>query len=238
MTATDNDKLVGGIREAIREALNEKEEAARVENVEALLKTAQSTIDELTATVDSKNEELASSAEDRKVLQLKINELEAMTAELREKLDTADNTANKLEERASKAENELADIAADKALAVRMSELEEAKVAYASADTRTAQETRVRSMNKEEFASYKQEMVELRAQLEKEIKAASETASVVVEGDPETVVVPADLDRALKEEAAMAAAATLDVEIPNQDLKDKFARFGKALAANLSNSRE
>lgn len=241
MNATmDHDKFVGGIREAVREALAEKEEANRLEKVEELLQTAEDTINELTSTINKKDSELAASTEAQEDLKAKLEELQTKHAELEEKLAAAGNTTQELEERASKAEKELADIAADRQLELRMAELEEAKVSSTDDERRKAQADRIRGMSDEEFAAYKQELVELRSRLEAElVKTNTEEASKEeVEDEGGEGVAPADLEKARKEQAAAAAAATLNIEVASEDIKSKYAKLGMAMAERLKNSRE
>jgi uncharacterized coiled-coil protein SlyX len=217
----------------------EKEEAKRLENIESLLSVAQNTINDLTEVVSNKDVELATSSEDVTTLKAKIEELEAKTAEFEAKLVDADKTSEELTERATTAEKELASIEADCALTERMTELEEAKVA-APGESREPQEERVRTMNNEEFAAYKTERVELRTQLETELKEAAAVeaaaAAKAAEGDEgETAE-----EKAKREEAAAAveAASILNVEFASEDLISKYRKLGEGLAARMRNDQE
>lgn len=229
----NDDKFRDGIREAVREALAEKEEANRIANVEALLHDAKTTINELTQAIADKEVELSSSQEERESLQAKIEELETQLADFTAKLDETEKSREDMEQRATAAEKELASIAADQRLAGRMAELEEAKV-IAAGEAREAQEARIKELTDEEFAAYKAERVELRNQLEAEIKAASESAAASSEDDDAgNEVPPADIEGARKEEAAAAAAATLNVEVASEGIKNKYLEMANKMAERL-----
>jgi len=235
MTAKkDHDNFVGGIREAVREALAEKEEADRLSKVEELLQTAETTINELTDALASKEEEAASTGGEHEALLAKVAELETKTTELEEKLAEADKVSEERESRATAAEKVLAGIENARVIEVRMAELTEAKVSASSEDALAAQAGRVGELSEEEFSSYKQERIELRSQLEAAFKVQAEAAASEKVKEGEEVVAP-DLETVRKEEAA-AAAATLDVETPSQELSAKYAEFGAALARNIAGS--
>lgn len=232
MSATMNDdKFKGDIREAVAEVMAAKEDAARFNTIEALLNDSQSTINELTESISEKELELATSSEEVTALKTKVEELEAKAEEFLAQLADASKTSEELTERASLAEKELAGIAADKALAGRMADLEEAKVAL-SGDKREAQETRVRDMGEEEFAAYRDERVELRALLEAELK---EAASAADEGKNDDKGVTAEEAAAV---AAVAAAATLNVETASASVVSKYLDFGETLAASMRGDKE
>jgi len=236
-TTMDETKFRQGIREAIAEAMAEKEEAKRLENIESLLAAAQNTINDLTEVVTNKDVELASSSKEVDSLKAKVEELKAKTAEFETKLSEADKSTEELKERASVAEQELASIEADRALAGRMAELEEAKVA-APGESREAQEDRVRVMDNEEFAAYKAERVELRVQLQTELKeaaAAEAAAAAAADEDGDNVE-----EIAKKEEAAaaQAAAGLLNMELASEDLLSKYRKLGDGLAARMRDGQE
>lgn len=247
MDATMNaEKFKGGIREAVREALAEKEEANRLAKVEALLNEAETTINELTEAVSDKDTELAAATESSEALKAKVTELEGQLADFTNKLDEADKVREEVEERASAAEKELASIAAEARLSGRMAELDEAKIGAAEGESREAQEARVRELNDEEFAAYKSERVELRNQLAAEFKAAAEATAAEAAAtsdksdndDAGNEVAPADIEKARKEEAAAAAAATLDVEVASESIKNKYLELANKMAERMSAGRE
>ena len=167
-----DDNFTVDIREAVSQIMAAKEDAERVNTIEALLNDSQKTITDLTESIETKEQELSASAEEVTVLKTKVEELEAKAEECQVMLTDAKKGADALEERASVAEKELAGLEAARALVGRMVELEEAKVAL-SGEKRAGQEDRVSTMTEEEFAAYKEERTELRAELEAELKEAA-----------------------------------------------------------------
>lgn len=235
MNATmDQDKFKGGIREAVREALAEKEEANRLAAVEDLLRDAEVTINDLNQTINDKNEEVASISEEKESLLAKVDELQEKLTEYVSKLEESDKTLKELEDRAEAAEKEVATIAAEQRLAVRMEQLKEAKVSFTDEASFEGQKNRVRDLSDEEFASYLEERVSLRKQLENEIKEAAATAGST--GNEE--VPPADITKSRKEEAAQAAAATLDVEVASESISEKYKEMANAMAKRMREGRE
>lgn len=244
MTATDQDKFAGGVREAVREALAEKEEAERLSKVEDLLNTAEATINGLTDTISQKDEELASVADQRDSLKTLVEELQTKATELDEKLAQAEEEKRVIEERASVAEQELASLEANRRLAARVSELEEVKVLKSDEEKRVVQTARIRDLSDEEFASYKEELVELRSDLEEELRKEAAEATdvgddtdgaVAAAGGDVVEVAPADLGN--KETASAAAAALLNIEVPSEDITSKFQAFANQMAKQFVSDR-
>lgn len=242
MTNTDQGKFVEGIRSAIKDVLAEREEASRLDKVEDLLSTAESTINELTDTITKKEEALVVASSDNDSLRAQVEELKLKAEELETKLSDADKKSEELEGRATAAEKELANIEAGRRLESRMTELEEAKVSK-SGEKREAQTVRVRDLSDEEFAAYKQELVDIRSDVEAELKAVAAEAKkasekTAVEGEGVVAVPPADLDKALREEAAAAAAATLDIEVVSETMASTYLEMAAAMASNITAGRE
>jgi chromosome segregation ATPase len=235
MNAPDQATFVEGMRAAIKEVLAEREEANQLDKVEELLSRAESTINELSETITAKDEELAAVSTVTEGLKAQIEELKAKAVELEEKLAEADKKAEEREGRAVAAEEKLASIEADKKLTVRMEELAEAKVVKAE-DKREAQKERVRAMSDEDFIAYKEELVEMRNEVEAELRAAAATdEGQTTEG---VTVPPADLDKARREDAAAAAAATLNIEVVSEDVKSMYHEMAAAMAKSLTAGRE
>lgn len=226
MSLITDEKFKVDIREAVAEIMAAKEDAARVSTIEALLEDSQKTITELTETVTNKETESAALLEVVTNLKTKVKELEAKADEFRNALLEKKTETETLTERASIAEKELAAIVAKAELAARMVELEEAKVAL-SGDKRMAQTEKVLVMSEEEFASYKEERIELRAELEAELKEAAAVAAV-------NVVIPTTK----REDDAAQAATLLNVERASVTMADKYLDFGKTLAANMRGDKE
>lgn len=232
---TQENDFMEQVREAVRAVMNEKDQAEKAKRVEALetamqtaTKEAEDTIKELSESLSKKTAEAADVVEERDSFAAKVEELEAKTKELQAKLEESEKSTEELKERASKAENELADISKDRALDIRMKELEEAKVA-SKGDRLEVQKAKVREMADEEFSAYKEQLVEIRSEVEKAVK--EEAASKTEPGDNKVDVLPPDLDKADK------AAAAINAETETETLKDKFAQMGKALAARMESNQ-
>jgi len=234
MIAT-NEQFADLAREALREAMAEKEDAERLVAVEALLTEANAKVSNLAETVVSKEAERAAVAEERESLLVQVEALRAEIEKFKADLDMVSRAKEEFEGRAVQAEGELAQLATVRLLAARMAELETEKVAKAG-EKREVQETRVCAMSDEEFASYKDELVEMRSSLEAELKAAMETAAQEV-ANSDSEVLPADLEAAQLEGAALAAAS-LNIEVASTDLKSRFTKMGEAMAKVLLDSRE
>ncbi len=238
MTVTDQEKLAGITREAVREAMAEKEEADRLSKMEELLTTATAETGALTEVLATKEEEIVSASGERDSLAAQLEELRIETEKLKDALVAASKDNEKLEERASTAEATLAGIEAEKNLAGRMAELEEAKVIKAE-DKRTAQEDKVRGLSEEEFATYKEELVDFRTEWEAEKAVAEKEAASKEQADEKAeAVADAEKEKAQKEEASAAAAAALNIEVASESTLKKYLSWGKQLADDMKNSQE
>lgn len=242
MSNSDQEQFVDNMRRAVEEVLAEREEVGRLDKIEKLLASTQNTINDLNKKIEDKSEELASASSDKEDLQAQIAELKVKADKLEAKLTEANKSSEGLEVRATAAEKELAGIAADRGLEVRMAELVESKVAKSEAK-RDSQSEKVRSMSDEEFAAYKQEMVDLRSDIKAELvqaallekSTAAADSTMKVKGTVD--VAPPDVTSGAQDDAA-AAAALLNVEIASVDTKSNYLEFANAMAANLSAGRE
>jgi hypothetical protein len=131
----------------------------------------------------------------------------------------------------------------DKAAEERMKQLEEAGVSSGS----ESQVAKIREMSDEEFASYKEERVELRNAVIAELEAnkeapAEEAAEEEVEeeaaaeeeaAEEEVETPPAEVD------PNKAISAALNMEsIPSTDLVSKYAEMGKAMAKLMTGKKD
>lgn len=231
---SDTAKMADEIRAILKDLLSEKEEAARLVKAEQVVHSAESTILELTNAVASKEDELTILAETNEGLTGQIEQLNSKVAELEGKVEESSNLFKELEEGANKAKAELASMAKDRKLEVRIRELEADKV-LRSGDKQEAQKARIRDMGDEEFASYKSDLIDMRSELagalENEAKRLAEGTAV---GDePAVEVAPPDLSQAGKE----AAAAALDVEVASADITNEWAAWGEQMANNMRSDK-
>jgi len=240
-----DEKLVNEIKAMVDSFFSEKEEAeVRRKTEEALQKSAE-TIGELTAALEEKNGESEEVA-------TKIEELEAKVAELTSELEAAQTEKASAEEKLTEAESTIEEMKKDKAAEERLAQLEEAGVSSG----KEAQLAKIREMDDEEFAAYKEERIELRnaviAELEtsqseeaseeeneEEASEESEEASeeeneeeASEEGD-EVDTTPAKVD------PGQTVSAALNFETrPSKDVMSKYAELGKAMAENMTGKKD
>ncbi len=230
----DKEEFRSEVSKAIQEALAGVSAEARLDDkVKTLLESADSTISDLLETVETRDQDLSKVADENKALQIKIEELSIKTKELEDlvaareaSLKEAEEKVVASDERAAAAEAELANIAHDRRLEVRVSELAEAKI-LKSGEKAEAQKAKVREMSDEDFASYKEELIDLRQSVEAAIK---EVAGVET-GDETVDIAPPLIN---KQDAAVAA---LNAENNEPTSKSKFNALGAALAKRLKNEK-
>lgn len=216
-----NDK----VRDAVKEELKKHEISEQLGEVEAQLELAQTSITDLTEVLAAKDGELAKLTEERSELLKQLATLDEKLKGLEAKVAEVEKLGTDFEQRAVAAETALADISKDRALEVRMRELEEAKVAKRG-EKLQLQKAKVREMSTEEFAAYRDELVEVRAEVEASFKAA---AAVEDEKPADEIVTPpADLSAAGKEAAALnVEGATVE------SFKDRVRLLGEAMANKI-----
>jgi len=230
----DKEEFRSEVSKALKDALAGVSAEARLDDkVKTLLESADSTISDLLETVELRDQEISKAADETKTLQETVEELTNKLKELEEVLAARDADLKEVqdkvvasEERATAAETELANIAHDRRLEVRVAELAEAKILKAG-EKSEAQKAKVREMSDEEFASYKEELVDLRQAVEAAIKevAGTENGEEVVEVAPPLIN---------KEDAAVAA---LNAENNEPTGKSKYADLGPALAQRLKDNK-
>jgi chromosome segregation ATPase len=226
---TNNEELVNLVRAAVESALVAREGDDRAASIEASLEKANTMVTDLKDAIESKAAELAAREEDNTELKAQLEELVARVAELGEKLAKTEEEKKSLETRATAAEEHLSDLAKESKLTQRLCQLEEAKVAK-SGDKLDAQLAQVKELSDEEFASYLEDRVELRASIEE-----SMIAQATVAGDEEVEIAPADVERALTEVAALVPNIE---ETPEETIEDMYAKLGNAMAASVKVGRK
>lgn len=229
----DNKEFRDEVSKAIKEVLAEVSAETRLDDkVKTLLESADSTISDLLETVEAKSQEVAQSEGQAKSLKEQLDELVGKTNKLEEMLSTKDTELKEsndkivaAEERAVAAEAELTKIAHDRRLEVRVAELAEAKILKVG-EKAEAQKAKVREMSDEEYASYKEELIDLRQSVEAALKEiSSESGETTVEVAPPVVK---------KEEATTGAP---NVESSEPAGKSKFQELGQALAKKLKSEK-
>jgi chromosome segregation ATPase len=226
----DRNELKRDIEQVVAAIFSEKEEADIRRMTEEALETSAKTITELTTSLEERNAELAEFEE-------KISESESKVSNLETELEAAQTEIETYKGKLSESEKALEELKKDRASEIRMAEL--VKAGVATSNTK-AQSAKVREMSDEGFAAYRDELLELRAAVETELKnnAEAEEAEEKVEekeeeeaaeeevAEEEEVVPPVNIN------PAHAAMASMNMEIiPNADLISKYAELGQAMAA-------
>jgi len=248
-----NDELKKDVEAAVAAIFSQKEEAEQRAETERALQKSADTITSLTEALEGKNADSEEVAQQVTDLETKVEEL---TSELEAAKKEAEETAIKLTE----SENTIEEMRKDKAAELRMVELEEAGVALSDKD---AQSSKVRGMEDEEFASYKEELVSLRSAVEAELakevsaeKAASEEETQEEEAAEETPETKEGKEKSFEgeepsteeggeetsEETApaeidpdKAVAAAMNMEVmPSDNVLAKYAKFGEAMAKRMN----
>ncbi len=234
-TPMDKESVERSARESAEAYLKQKDAAARLVETDKALEVASKTIDALNEQLKSKDTELATAVAvaltDSEALQARVDELEKTVSDLNDSLKEGTTSREDLVKRAESAETQLANISKDRQLEVRMAELVTAKVAK-SGNKLEAQKTRVREMATEDYEAYKQDLVEMRAEIETALRVE---AGTVAPTDPNAVTVPppeVNSDAV----AAGKAVASLDVEgAAGESIEDRFGKWGQALGQKIKN---
>jgi chromosome segregation ATPase len=226
----NNEELVSLVRAAVESALTAREGEDRAASIEASLEQANTMVTDLNDSMEAKAADLATKETENTELQAQLQELVARVEELGEKLAKSEEDKAEIETRATAAELHLSDIAKENKLKQRLCQLEEAKVAK-SGEKLDSQLAQVKELSDEEFASYLEDRVELRASIEEAMISAAEVAPKA----DEVTVAPADVQ---------AAKASADAVVPviekatEETIEDLYARLGDAMAASVPAPRK
>lgn len=199
------------IRQKTEDALNDS--AAKIEE----LTTSQEEVANIVVTQETTIADLEKSVEKLEIEKATI--VEANEASLKELADAKEVLVAELEAVALELSTMKKEINADS----RMAELTTAGVVREASDVQRA---KVMDMSDEDFASYKEELVSIKAQVIESLKGQEE-ASTELEDDNTP---PANVD------PTKTAQAALNLESqPSQDLAKKYADLGKAMADAIKN---
>ena len=240
-----NEELKKNVEAAVAEIFSHKEDAEQRAETEKALQKSADTIAQLTEALEGKNagdEEIAT----------QINDLENKVKELTSELEAAKEKAKESAEKLAESEKVIEDMRKDKAAELRMAELAKEGVALSNKD---AQMAKVREMEDEEFASYKEELVSLRSAVKAELaKAAPEVDTASEEETQEEEVAEEEEEAAEEEEEVaneeeaeeeetppanvdpgQAIAAALNMEVmPSDSTLAKYAKLGEAMAKRMN----
>jgi len=229
-----NEELKKDVEAMVAEIFSQKEEAEQRAETEKALQKSADTITQLTEALEGKN------AESEEVA-TQVTDLEAKIEELTSELEAAKKEAEEKAEKLTEAENMIEEMKKDKAAELRMAELAEAGVALSNKDAQTA---KVREMEDEEFAGYKEELVSLRSAVEAELAKAEpesdeEEASEEETQEEEEVAAEAEEneeEEAASEEEEEASEEESEEEEASEEEDTSPAEIdpGKAIAAALN----
>lgn len=239
-----DEKLRKSVEAVVAKIFSEQEEADIRKQTEKALGKSATTIEELTTALEAKNSEFEE-------LEVKLSESEDKAKDLTTGLEAAQEKIDEATKKSNEAEGALEEIKKDRAVEIRMKELEEAGVV----SDNEAQSTKVKEMSDEDFTSYKDELVSVRkaviAELSKS-KKETEEEKAKREKQEKATADKAAADKAAAEAAAAAAeeggtqtppanidpgtaiSAALNLEIfPPKDMVEKYDEMGKAMAKLL-----
>jgi len=233
-----DEKLTKDVEVLVAEIFSQKEEANKIKKTEVALQKSAETIADLTAALEDKNskeEDMVSELDDLK------SKADDLTSELEAAQRKVEESSNKLAE----SENLIEEMKKDKAAEVRMSELGRLGVALSDKETQTA---KIREMDDEAFASYKEELVSLRKAVETELARASDETETETEteevsesteedqeieteegSEEDETILPANVDP----DTAVAAAMNLEIT-PSDGLMTKYSKLGEAMAERMT----
>jgi hypothetical protein len=238
----DTEKFRDEIKKLVEHALSQHTSAGIEKDVEEALKKAEQMVMELTEKLVDLEKVTVDASSKLEALENSNNELGTALSTKSEEFVILAKERTVLEERAINAEVELSNLKKDMLVKDRMVALESLKIVR-SGDARDKQMTVIREMSEEMFASYKDEMVAMRAEF---LMTASSSVPVVVESattnEPEmataepavaplieevTLVPPADVAGALETASVPPNAETVSPA-------NKWAEIGKKFSLGMS----
>jgi len=234
-----DEKLKRDIEAVVAEIFSQNEEAKKIEKTENALNKSAEKISELTTSLEEKNTK-------EEEINSELSDLKESVKNLTTELEAAQSEVEQSNEKLADAENKIEEMKKDKAAEVRMDELVSVGVALSDKETQTV---KVREMDDETFASYKDELISLRKAVEVELKNTPEESSPEEEGSEEEGSEEEGSEEEGSEEEenddtppvnvdpniAVAAAMNLEIQ-PSDNVVSKYQKLGKAMADNMKNS--
>lgn len=231
-----DDTLKKDIELIVTKIFSEKEETAQKQATQDALRDSANIIEELKKSFETKEAEAAAKINS---LTTEVTTKDAEIAELNKKLEVVTKESTELAASVELVKKELVvanealdNIKKDRATEIRVAELVEAKVV--TSDKVTEQASKVRNMTDEEFASYKQDRIQLREAIVKEL-ATNSTDALTQSTTPASASVttpPAQIAPG----HAIASAMNFET-VPSDDLVTKYAKLGEAMAANFKSEK-
>ena len=242
------DQLSTDVTTIVNDIFKEKEESEMIKATEKALQRSTDTINELTESLEAKDQELNDRNSDILGLNEKAQTLEARITELEEEKSTFEAEKANFETekseiitRAEEAESKMAEMEKDKTAEIRLNELKEAGVSSANTEN---QVSKVREMSDEDFTSYKEELVAIREAIVAELESSEEVLTEET-GETEEVSTEETEEETEEDEEAAAGsdvvsntmhsvAAALNMEVmPNKDVIAKYRELGNQMAENI-----
>jgi len=241
------DQLSTDVTTIVNDIFKEKEESEMIKATEKALQRSTDTINELTESLEAKDQELNDRNSDILGLNEKAQTLEARITELEEEKSTFEAEKANFETekseiitRAEEAESKMAEMEKDKTAEIRLNELKEAGVSSANTEN---QVSKVREMSDEDFSSYKEELVGIRKAIVAELESSEEvsteeTVKTEEVSTEETVKTEEDEEAAAGSDVVSntmhSVAAALNMEVmPNKDVIAKYRELGNQMAENI-----
>jgi len=240
----DKEALKKDIEAVVASIWSEKEEVEVRKKTEEALQKSADTITELTVSLEDKEAEFAEMEEKNVASEAEIQELKTELEAAQKELDESKKTL-------TASEKVIENMKKDKAAELRMTELEESKVAHSDKDTQIA---KVRDMSEDDFAAYKDELIALRKAVETELAKTKKTEEELAEAEKKK---KEDLLAAKKKEEELAnkdkktktdqteigpghmAMAALNLETKVTDeMSEQYQEMGKAMAALWTKKKE
>lgn len=236
------DTIKKQVRDEVEDFLDSKEKSIADENFR---KDVEDKIETATSTINDLNEQLAKTLEDLSDKAKAVEDLESQNQSLTASLEEKDQKISALEKdvlditaRAEKAELEMDTFRKEKVLEERVSKLDELRI-LRSGDALEKQKASVREMSEEEFASYTEDLVALREDLVKEIKAEAtpkEETEKEAASDNDVGTPPMDVDALNKDNASILPNLVATTSTTSTD-KATWQKWGDSLAARMKTNR-
>ena len=251
-----SDQLSNDVTKIVDDIFKQKEESEMIKETEKALTKSADTINELSESLEAKDQELADSVaeisglnETILTLEAKIKELELAKTTLETEKTGLENEKADIIRRAEEAESKIDKMEKDKLAETRFSELKGSGIAATNDKAIEDQTSKIREMSDEDFISYKDELVAIREAIVAELKASEHTADSIIdqganatgnekdekgekEGSEEDEKDAADSEVAINMMQSVAAALNMEV-VPNKDLVAKYKELGSQMAENI-----
>jgi len=248
-----SDQLSNDVTKIVDDIFKQKEESEMIKETEKALTKSADTINELSESLEAKDQELADSVaeisglnETILTLEAKIKELELAKTTLETEKTGLENEKADIIRRAEEAESKIDKMEKDKLAETRFSELKGSGIAATNDKVIEDQTSKIREMSDEDFISYKDELVAIREAIVAELKASEHTADSIIdqganatgneedekEGSEEDEKDAADSEVAINMMQSVAAALNMEV-VPNKDLVAKYKELGSQMAENI-----